>query len=153
MKNSVANSALAFCITLIITYGCPAYASTYLGELCWMVDDSQQGDENFIVKLAVVDEGDNHFTVSGIEISAQGAPSPNGEVLHGNAEIVGDEAVFSISSTYNDAEEMASVEYFIKISTSTLSGSYDGIASIYDKIDEVHFTGYGTGSVSNLACP
>ena len=118
-----------------------------------MVDDSQQEEEDFIIKLAVTDLGDNHFTVNGIELSAEGAPSSNGEVLNGNAEVVGSEVVFSLSSAYNDSEETATIQYFVTISTATLNGTYSGIATIYDKLDEVTFTGYGTGSVTRVDCP
>ncbi len=128
-----------------------AYAQTYLGDLCWEV--AEEGSEGYILKLAVSDVGNNHLTLNGIEISDQGEPRADGEIVHGNAELVGNEVLFSLNATSNSAEEIAAVTYSISISTTSLSGTYEGVATVHDKLEDVTIVGYGSGTFTNLSCP
>jgi len=68
------------------------------------VDGDDEGEDNFL-ELGLSHIGDLHFTLNGV-IGEPGAVDPGGvNLVTGNAEIVGENIVFSLHGTRNDFED------------------------------------------------
>ena len=129
-----------------------ALSFTYYGEYCWRKDEG--GSNYSIFKLAVSDLGGNHLSLNGIEVDSQGVPNLDGEIVHGNGEIIGSNVILLLHTTDNNNESTGVGTYYIKLSLDTLSDTYNAIGTEYDKLaEQMTATEYGFGAFVYVPCP
>jgi hypothetical protein len=123
-----------------------AWASDYLGELCWHVE--KEG-ELIIVKLGVTHLGGGHYHLSGKTFEDGNLR----HIVNGNAEIEGNNVLITLTGSDKDALEMNSFSSHGILDISTLNGTWDMLNH------EVEFPGleiktdYENYSLTFIPCP
>lgn len=131
-----------------------AFSQTYLGDVCWrVVADEETEEEESIVRLGVLDIGGNHFTMNGYSYSTDDESMDERTLLSGNAEVFGDRVFIHLNGSDSVSDELVSIAFNAKISTSTLNGSYEGIGTIFDRQSKEIVTGVQTGMLTLITCP
>jgi len=140
-------------LALIMLFFCvkPVFANNYLGEFCWRINDSIPGNY-IILKFAVSDVGDGHFSLNGIFIDYENnVVEGNPDVGHGNAELVGSMIVMTlVNSYYVPSEEYGSSVLNIQLNPSTLSGTYRTIDTAYQFSSSGFTQEFGDGAIEFL---
>ena len=142
-----------FSACLILFATSAANGQTYLGELCWEIVASGEEEDSSFVKLAITDMTNNHFIANGIGISESGVPSDIGDLYNGNAEIVGEQVIFSLTGVGDDLDEITSTQLFVRVDLGTLDGSFNAIQTLYDKPEQQSGIAIASGTITNTACP
>ena len=146
----------AIVLGVVVVGGTPAWAGTYLGEVCWWA--SVTADQNgpttkgpFLLRAGVTFMGGSYYLVQG---STQTEDNP--AFLHGMAVIVGQEVWISASITQDHAPSSPwrdSSVIQLRLNSSTLSGTFWGIATDFRTSDLTFDHTYGAGTVTATGCP
>ena len=147
--------SIALLSTSAIVISVPASAQTYLGEACWLINtEGSESEGDDFLQLAVFDIGDNHFTMNGFSFSTDDESVDERMLLTGNAEIFAESVItINLSGTTSNDEETVSAGVNAKLSLSTLSGSFEILGTILDKVSEEIVQGTEAGTMTITECP
>ena len=152
MKNSMQIVSLSVFMAVMGFLPVTGIAQTYLGEVCWLISETGESEIDFI-KLAASNVGDNHITLNGYTFSLDDESIDERSLLSGNAEVFEDQVFFNIHGNYSDEDEHGSISAIAKLSLSTLNGTAEIQATVYDKTSEQILSGSESAVLTLAACP
>lgn len=131
-------------------------AATAADQICFRLlpPEGSLGSGPTILKLGVMDYGNNHFALAGTEIDYAAMPNfppVDTGLVHGNAEVINDKVEISLDGTSmsSDNKTAAAFFYHLRVDPTSGSGTYT-IVTTYSPYTSS--TATQTGSVSVVSC-
>jgi hypothetical protein len=149
------NITCSFCLTILVLVtfsGAPAFAGTYILDLCWQVNEQvPEPSSDVTIRLGVSDLGGGHLGFNGSASSAYYGNSPL--VMRGNGEFVGNQLVLSLTGVMDTGDAVGNIGYYVRIDLGSLGGTYNGIGTFFLKSAQETETQTFAGTLSLIACP
>lgn len=155
MKPNKALLGLTLFASLILFQSGNVYAGTFIQNVCWLATDEgeQPGEDDGIVKLGATDIGGGHYRFDGYVIDQVGEAEESPLIMNGSGEIIGGQLIMGLSGVMDDSELFGNIGFYIRINLSDLSGSFQGIGTFFDKLDEVFVNETESGTLVPTDCP
>ena len=128
----------------MLMFGGVAWASDYVGDLCWSFSNPTQGTSGTI-RLGISHIGGGHYLTSGV--ASVTTPIVVQVPVHGNVEIIGGEIVSTLTAPGSRNGVIGNDMQKIKLNSSTLNGSFESIGVYSDAVE------ISNGTLTHTPCP
>ena len=155
MKTNQALLGLTLFASSILFQNGNVYAGTFIQNVCWLATNvgEQPGEDDGIVKLGATDVGGGHYRFEGYVVDQVGENQDSPLIMNGSGEIIGDQLIMGLSGVIDDSEVFGNIGFYIRINLSDLSGSFKGIGTFFDKVDEAVLNETEAGTLTPTDCP
>lgn len=133
-----------------------AFAGNYLGEFCWLfqqTDDAhgQRLEDPLLMKLGITHMGDSYFTSQGIIETPPGyAPV----IINGSLIIIGQEIFMTMNTSHNPHPSPKPDTFTIQMRLdSSLNGTFWGVGLEFNTLTREFDQGYIAGTATHTICP
>ena len=123
------------------------------GELCWETRREGETEPSGMARLGITNIFAGHYVVAGVATGTDSDGNPYTNIVHGNAELIGDSVMMTFVGSERDSDALRAGIFNVVLDISTLDGDQENIGWEYYRVSGSITQEIERGSLKLTDCP